>query len=298
MKISRIINNYAEYIPFRAFIGLLRLLPYKISRQLVIGLFDLVGYQIGIRRKVAEKQVKDVFPDISTADRNTIVRNVYRNMALNVVDIYLTSDEDLFAISKFENNEFIDEALALNKGVLLITGHFGNWEAPCRILPMAGFGLAMITKRQRNRLFDDYTNKIRERQGGTIIYMKNALKGVLEHKRHKDLIGILIDQDAGKRGVLVDFLGLPASNWKGTAKIALRFQIPIVPGFVIRNSDDTLTFRFEQMIDPTGLKDNDENEMAFIRLMNKALEDKIRQYPEQWFWVHKRWKGARHFKTN
>lgn len=287
--------NMLEYAAFRFVVFCLRLLPIKLSRWLLISLFDVVGYQFGIRRDIAEKQLKDIFPEIDEVKKQKIIRNVYRNMALNVVDVYLTKDEDLYSNSRFENTHFIEDALQRKKGVLLITGHFGNWEAPCRILPMKGYGLAMITKKQRNRLFDKYTNDIRERQGGSIIDMKNALKGVLEHTSHNDLIGILIDQNAGKRGVLADFLGKPASNWKGTVKIALRFQIPIVPGFVIRNEDNSLTFRFEKMIDPGGMNDNQENIMLLIKEMNKALEDKIRQYPEQWFWVHKRWKGSRHF---
>lgn len=296
MKISRILQNQLEYIPFRITVGLLRVLPYHISKLIVTNIFDLLGYQYGFRRKLAEQQLLKVFPDISVVEVKKIIRNVYRNLALNVLDVYITKDSDLFANSRFENKHLVAEALERKKGVLLITGHFGNWEAPCRVLPMAGYGLAMITKKQRNRLFDNFTNKIRERQGATNIDMKNALRGVLEHTGHNDLIGILIDQDAGKRGVLVDFLGSPASNWKGTAKIALKYQIPIVPGFVIRNSDDSLTFVFEKMISPAGLADSEENIMYLINQMNQALEDKIRQYPEQWFWVHKRWKGARHFK--
>lgn len=296
MKLSRKLNNLAEYISFRSALFVLRLLPYQVSKAFLINLFDLVGYRIGIRRKLADKQVRDIFPDLTSEQRQKIVRNVYRNMALNTAEIYLLSDKALFANTKFVNREYVDEALARKKGVLLITGHFGNWEAPCRMLPMLGWGLAMITKQQRNHLFDDYTNAIRERQGGSIIDMKNALKGVLEHTRHNDLIGILIDQDAGKRGVLVDFLGKPASNWKGTAKIALKYQIPIVSGYVIRNKDESLTFMFDPMIDPAGLKDTEENIMLIIKQMNKTLEDKIRQYPELWFWVHKRWKGARHFE--
>jgi len=296
MKLSRKLQNRAEYVAFRFAVEVFRLLPYSLSKAIIIGIFDIIGYNIGVRRELAEQQLMDVFPDLSMTERNKIIRNVYRNMALNVIDIYLLSDKQLFEMSRFENSECLQEALSRKKGVLLITGHFGDWEAPCRMLPMAGYGLAMITKKQRNRLFDDFTNAIRERQGGTIIDMKNALKGVLEHTNHNDLIGILIDQDAGKRGVLVDFLGKPASNWKGTAKIALRYQIPIVPGFVIRNKDESLTFRFEKMIDPSGMKDTEENIMQLIKSMNKALEDKIRQYPEQWFWVHKRWKGARHFQ--
>jgi KDO2-lipid IV(A) lauroyltransferase len=296
MKFSRKLNNRIEYILFRLAVGCLKALPYSSSKAFLLWLLDVAGYRIGIRRKVAEQQLTAVFPDLGESEKQKIVRNVYRNMALNVLDIYLTEDKALYANSSFENKEFVEEALERKKGVLLITGHFGNWEAPCRVLPMAGYGLAMITKKQRNTLFDAYTNAIRERQGGTNIDMKNALKGVLEHTGHNDLIGILIDQDAGKRGVLADFLGRPASNWKGTAKIALRFQIPIVPGFVIRNTDDSLTFRFEKMIDPAGLKDTEENIMTIIARMNQSLEDKIKQYPEQWFWVHKRWKGARHFQ--
>jgi len=295
MKVNYKLNHIVEYLFFRAFLSALQLLPYHISESILIGLFDLVGYRIGIRRKVAESQLEDIFPEFSPEKKRRIVRNVYKNMALNVAEIYLLSDKDLFAKSTFENSEYVQEALARKKGVLVIEGHFGDWEAPCRILPMAGYGLAMITKQQKNHLFDDYTNAIRERQGGTIIDMKNALRGVLEHTRHNDLIGILIDQNAGKRGVLADFLGKPASNWKGTAKIALKFQIPIVPGYVIRNKDRSLTFRFEKMIDPAGLADNEENIMLLIQQMNKSLEDIIRQYPEQWFWVHKRWKGAKHF---
>jgi Kdo2-lipid IVA lauroyltransferase/acyltransferase len=296
MKISRNLQNRIEYILFRGAIGFLKCLPLKLAKALIIGLFNLVGYHMGIRRKLANLQLTEIFPRLNKLEKQHIIKHVYRNMALNVVDVYLRSDEELYANSKFVNKQYLAEALDRKKGVLLMTGHFGSWEAPCRILPMEGYGLAMITKRQRNRLFDAYTNAIRERQGGTIIDMKNALKGVLVHTGHNDLIGILIDQDAGRRGVLADFMGKPASNWKGTAKISLRFKIPIVPGYVIRNSDDTLTFKFEKMIDPLEYDDNEENIMLLLKRMNESLEEKIRQYPEQWFWVHKRWKGARFFK--
>jgi len=280
---------------FRAVLGFFQLFPYQTSKAMLIRLFDLVGYRLGIRRSLAEKQLKEIFPDKSPAELQAIIRNVYRHMAVNAAESYLISDEQLFAQTTFEHVDYAEEALALKKGVLLITGHFGNWESPFRMLPMEGWGVAAITKKQRNTLFDAYTNTIRERQNGTIIDMKNALRGVLEHCRHNDFIGILIDQDAGKRGVLADFLGKPCSNWTGTAKIALRYQIPIQPGFVVRNPDDTLTFQFDRMLDLTGLKDTPEDILTVITLMNEALERKIRQYPDQWFWLHNRWKGARHF---
>lgn len=267
-------------------------MPYTLAKHLLIGLFDLIGYRIGIRRKLAIKQLQEIFPQYDKQQSSKIIRRMYRHMAINAAEIYLISDKRLLSICSFENRQFAEEALSRKKGALLITGHFGNWEAPLRILPMVGLGVAAITKKQRNARFDDYTTRIRQRQGGTIIDMNMALRGVLEHTKHNDLIGILIDQNAGKRGILMDFLGKPASTWSGTAKMALRFQIPIVPGFVIRDADDRLVFHFDQLIDPAGLVDNEENVALITASMNAALEEQIRKSPEQWFWVHKRWKGA------
>lgn len=298
MKLSPKVINNIEHALFRVTLLVFGILPYPVVKAILIGLFDLIGYRIGIRKKLALQQLKEIYPTISKSEAQRIIRRMYRHMALNVADIYFVSDNQLFAKSRFENLEYAQLALEKNKGVLLITGHFGNWEAPFRVLPMAGIGIAAITKKQRNAKFDDYTNRIRERQGGTIIDMKVALRGILEHTAHNDMIGILIDQDAGRRGMLLNFLGKPASNWTGTAKIALKYKIPIVPGFVIRDQDDKLVFRFEEMIDPSLLQDTEENLLTLMSEMNKTLEEKINTYPEQWFWVHKRWKGARHFSAD
>jgi len=248
MEFHKELKNLAEYIPFRFLIGFLRLMPYEISRRLIIFTFQYIAYGIGIRRKVAERQLNDVFPELDLSRRKEILKKVYRNLALNVVTSFITPDEKLFRMTSFENLENLDEALILNKGVLLVTGHIGDWEAPCRVLPMKGYGLAILVKKQRNTLFDIFNNAIRERQGGRIIYMRNALRGVLAHLNQNHMIGILIDQDAGRRGVLADFLGKPASCWKGAAKIALRYKIPIVPAYALRNPDESLKFTFDKMI--------------------------------------------------
>lgn len=93
----------------------------------------------------------------------------------------------------------------------------------------------------------------------------------------------------------MDFLGYPASHWKGVAKISLRYKIPIVPGFVVRNSDDTLTFDLQEMIMEPDLADEEENYVVVLEKVNQHVERFIHEYPSQWFWVHKRWKRAHDF---
>lgn len=296
MKLKKELQNEAEYVLFIAALAILKLFPAKVRKTIVLFLFDAIGFRIGIRRKVAESQIAEVFPSMSKAEIKQLVRQVYRNLGLNVYNIYLTKAEDLYRRSRFEHKENLEEALARKKGVLLAAGHFGDWEASCRVLPMAGIGMAVIVKRQRNHKFDDYTNAIRCSTGCSIINMNQALRGILEHTKHNDAIGILIDQDAGRHGILTDFLGKPASVWKGTAKIALKYKIPIVPAFAFRDKNENICFQFGKMIDPAPLADTEENILLLLKEMNEILEEKIRRYPEQWLWLHKRWKGAKYFK--
>lgn len=273
----------------RGLIALLKLLPYSLRKAILVALFDGIGYGIGIRKEVARKQLQAVFPDWSQDQIHACMKSMYRHMALNIAEIYLMNDHDLNSRSRIVGDEYVREALALGKGVILATAHFGNWEA-ARILPLRDMPLSVITKKQRNTLFDDYTNAIRERCGVHVLDMRRGLKDVISELGQNRIIAILADQNAGTSGIMLDFLGFPASHWKGVAKLSLRYKIPILPGFVIREKDDTLTFEFSELIYKPDLDDHEENYPAILNEINRITETYIRRYPEQWFWVHKRWK--------
>lgn len=252
-------------------------------------MFDLIGYRIGVRRKVAEIQLRRVFPQKSTSEIRSIIRMMYRNMALSIQEIYLDDDRILLSNCILEGREHIEAALAQGKGAILATGHFGNWEA-ARIMPLWDIKVAVIAKRQRNLCFDRYTNRIRERNGACVIDMKRGLRGIIEHLHRNELVAILTDQNAGKNGIITDFLGFPASHWKGAAKLAIRHGLPVVPGYVVRDEKDRLVFRFEPVIEPNSRAVEDESCLDLIRKINSVLEKYIVHYPHLWFWVHKRWK--------
>ncbi len=273
------------------FISTFRVLPYSISKAITLGLFYLAGYRLGIRRKVAEAQLHKVFPELSSAEIDRIVRKMYRNLALSALETYVTKDDILVSSTEISGREYVDQALSMNKGALLVTAHFGNWEA-ARVIPARGIPVAVIAKKQRNTLFNDYTDKMRSRQGAYIIDMKNALRGITKYLSQNSLVGILADQNAGGRGLVTNFLGYPASHWKGAAKISLKMKIPIIPGFALRTEKDNICVVFEPVIYHPDWDDSEENCLKLIQEINLILEKYIKKYPEQWFWVHKRWKGA------
>lgn len=283
--------NILEYYPFRALIAMLKLLPYRVSKAIVLSLFHVFGYGLGIRREVAFIQLKKVYPEWSERRIKEVLKGIYRQMGLNIMEVYLMGDAKLNQITETKGREYVDEALAMGRGAILATAHFGSWEA-ARILPMKGIPLSVIVKKQRNTLFDEYTNAIRGRQGLHVIDMKRGLRDIISDLKDNRMVAILADQNAGSRGLVLDFLSYPASHWKGVAKISLRYQIPIVPGFVVRSKDDKLCFEFSPMIYHPDLADEEENYEKVLSQIIAITETYIHKYPEHWFWVHKRWKHA------
>lgn len=249
----------------------------------------LVGYGIGVRKKVALCQLRKVYPGKSSPELRAILKSLYREMALTVQEEYLTTDEQLYSEITINGREHVDKALAMGRGAILATAHFGNWEA-ARILPKAGIPLSVIAKAQRNNLFDAYTNRIRERCGVKVINMKRGLRDVIHQLGQGRLVAILMDQDAGSSGLIMDFLGYPASHWKGVAKLSLRYRVPIVTGFARRGIDGRIVFDFYPPILHEELGDKEENYHTVLEEVNQIVEAQIYNWPEQWFWVHKRWK--------
>lgn len=290
-KFVTIAQNYIEYIAFRLFIGLFRLMPYRLSRRIAFILFYVIGYKIGIRKKVAATQLIKVFPSLSPKELSSLLWKIYRSMALSALESYVMDDDDLVNSTTVEGKEHVDQALAMGKGAILATCHFGNWEA-ARVLPTKGIPVAVIVKKQRNTLFNDYTEKVRKKQGANLIDMKKAMRGIKHHLKQNEMIAILADQNAGKNGLITDFLGFPASHWIGAAKISLKHKIPIVPGFALRTETETINVVFEPVIFYPDKADTEENCLLIINEINTIFERYIRKYPEQWFWVHKRWKSA------
>lgn len=263
-------------------------MPEAMRKQMVRGVLYL-GYILRIRRNVAEKQLVTVFPELSMQSRRRIVKDVYRNMADSTFEVYLLSDHELLKKIDWIDFKHMEAAMNLGRGAILATAHFGSWES-ARVMPLRDIPLSVVTKRQRNRIFDAYTNKIRTRSGLQVIDMRRGLRDMIHQLQQQRIVAILMDQNAGGSGLMLDFMGFPASHWKGVAKLSLRYQIPIVPGFAPRLPNGRIRFEFYPMILHPELEDKEENYPIILNEINAILIQMIHRYPEQWFWVHKRWK--------
>lgn len=281
--------NRTEYLLFRFALFKLRLLPYAWGRWLLTRLFLCIGYGLGIRRGVADLNLHNVYPDLGPEKRRGLLKRVYHNLGLTAAEIYLQPEQKLIASTSLSGKSHAEKALALGHGAFLATAHLGNWEA-ARVLPLFGITLSVVVQKQHNPYFDDYNNSLRVRQGVHLIDHQHGMKDLLAHLRANEMVAILTDQNAGPTGLMLDFMGFPASHWKGVAKISLRQKVPIVPGFAVRTPAGGIKICFEPMIHHPDLEDTEENYIYIMKELNGVIESYINRHPEQWLWLHRRWK--------
>jgi KDO2-lipid IV(A) lauroyltransferase len=278
-----------EYIGFRLFTCLFRILPFCLCKRLFVAIFIFGGMVLGVRKKVAYANLSEVYEDKSKKEINTILKNMYTEMGKTAAETYCTDMDKLFDQVSVEGWDNLQKAVEMGRGVILATGHLGNWELAGRYISKH-FKTAVVIRKQRNRLFNDYTNKLREKYDIKLIYTKNALKEMVKAFGEGYIVCLLMDQNAGKRGVLTDFLGRPASTFVGPAKIAIKYNIPIVPAAAIRTAEGRHLLYFDKIISAEGYDKSLTGVTALTQRISNQIEKYIHRYPQQWFWVHRRWR--------
>ena len=204
----------------------------------------------------------------------------------------LFTDDSILKQIPVHNKELIDELIKKEKGALVLSGHFGNWEYLAAVLAKMNPPLHCVFKQQKNLAVDNTIKKIRTDIGLVPLKIKGgAAKGVITAIKKKEMALIVMDQDAGKKGKFVDFLGKSASTADGPAIIAIKYNVPVIMAFGIRAKNGLIEIHFHKFPDVRQFT-NDENGITqFLLEYNKILEQYIHKYPEQWFWMHRRWKS-------
>lgn len=179
----------------------------------------------------------------------------------------------------------LDEAMAEGKGCIMVSGHMGNWEIGGCLAAARGIPTTFVVTTQRNKLIEAKLDRYREASGAEIVKRRVATKGVLSALKRKRMVAILIDQDAHEDGAFVPFFGRPASTPRGPAVFQLRTGAPLVFAYSIRLPGERYRIHYER-IQTEGITDADE----LTALLTSKLEAAIRIRPEQWFWMHRRWK--------
>lgn len=246
-------------------------------------------------RKVILSNLELAFGDIqSDSENRELAIKVFQNIAQMPFEIArsmrLNEKNYLehFRISGLHN---LQAALQKGKGVLLLTAHFGNWELLPSVIQLAGYPLNIIYRPLSFKPMDKYLYEYRERFGVKLIPKKKSMRQILQSLDRKEAVGIVLDQDSGMTaGVFTDFFGRKASTSKGLALVALKTGAPVVPGFISRvNHQYYVEIGTEIPLIKTG---NKEQDVAInTQRYNQTIEATVRKNPNQWFWVHNRWKN-------
>ena len=186
----------------------------------------------------------------------------------------------------------MDWILKRGRGAILVGGHFGNWELMGAALAQMGYPIVFLVGEQHNILVDRMMNRHREFMGIQIIHMGAAVRGVIKSLRANCIVALLSDQDAGRDGVFVDFFGKKSSTHQGPAVFALKTGVPIVFASAIRRPCGRHHIVLEKLCFDHLKNITDENIKEVTQAYTSLLERKIREYPDHWFWMHRRWKSS------
>ena len=251
---------------------------------------DLAWTALPRRRAVALENLARAFPGRTATELTRIGRASFQHLGMNFVEscvFFFRPPARLLSRVSVDGVPHVEAAHAMGRGILLLTAHFGNWELLAACHALTRFPLSVVVRPLDSPLYDGILERFRTRSGVELITKRRALTDIVDALRRGRMVGILLDQNASRReGVFVPFFGVPASTSKGMALIALRTGAPVLPVFIRRRPDGrhVVDAGAPVPVPPDG------DVVAFTRAFNEAIEAAIRQAPEQWFWLHRRWK--------
>lgn len=246
------------------------------------------------RRKIALANLDLAYgASLPPQEKEAMVKSLYRHlfrMFLEFMRIPWLTRESIKGYVECEGEDNLKGALAKGKGAVLLTAHFGNWELLGAYLGLSGYTLDVVAREVDNPAFEEFVKWVRTRCGNRIIYKQRSMKKLLKCLGGNGIAGILLDQNVAHiEGVFVDFFGTPACTNKNTAALAAAAGAAIVPAFIFREgSRHRLVICPEIELSNTGDKAADALENT--ARMTRAIEAMVRLAPQQWFWVHRRWK--------
>ena len=287
------IRDQMEFWAFRSLIGGLRCLPYVRARHLMSGMGVFAGRVLRIRRSVVTSQLSRIYPNETRKSLDSLADLVYHHLGLTVAEIFCGDPQALMEAVRIDPGwDEVDQAIAHGRGAIVATGHIGNFELGGATLARR-YHLLDVVKTQRNVPFDRYIEAMHQRLGIETVPMQQSASRVLRHLPAGGMVSLLMDQDAGDRGMTVPFLGQPAATWPGIARISIRTGCPVIPMALVRNPAGGHELKISSPLLPNGYSEHTKDVRCYLEKISAAMEVFIREYPEQWFWVHRRWKSRK-----
>lgn len=287
-------KNKLEYILFLSLSFLCRTLGLNLSRRFSWLIAFFFFYLLPIRKDVVFDNLKHAFPDYTSEQIKNIAYGSYKNFAITLVEILFlpwTTDSQIKNVMQFNHLDLVEKKEKEKHGVILLSAHFGNWEY---LAISAGVQLnkklSVIVKSQRNPFVNDWMNKARTRWTNTVIPLGASIRNVYSELLNKGIVALVADQRGPEDSIKLEFFGRKTAVYTGPAILALKMNSPLIYGISVRQPDYSYKVEIIE-ISREDLPIEPEGKVKVLsERMLKYLEDVIRKHPEQWFWMHKRWK--------
>lgn len=270
-------------------------LPYKYIERMgrVLGMFT---YFVDVpHRRIVRRNLQFIYPEWTLDHIKETSAHIFQNIGITIAEICQITclpQDDILQKVKIKGEERLIDAIKDNKGVILISAHIGNWEMIAPFLS-ARFGsrASMVGRQLRVSIVHRFILRLRTRFGATVIDKEDAMPKMMRAMRQGKILGIMLDQGTkSKMGVKLNFFKRAVTATPATALLAIRCKSPVIPIFCIREAYGRFTIIVESPLNLKRTRDLRSDINTNTQIMLDAVEKAIRAYPEQWFWVHKRWK--------
>ena len=280
------VRNGIEYGLALGVVKSLEWAPARLAHGLARGYVRLLDLAIPRLRRVAKQNLSMALPGANHAE---IIDGVFRSIArllVTFVKFPSIRRENVERWIRWEGREYFEDAMRAGRGVLFATAHLGNWELSAYAHALLAAPMNVVVRPLDNPLIDALVERRRALSGNRPIFKKDFARAILKALAANQAVGILADQNAAlDGGVFVDFFGVPACASAGLAKLAAHSGAAVIPGFALwEESERRYVLRFYPPVPMTGDVARD------TQAVQKCIEDAIKEYPDQWLWIHRRWK--------
>ncbi len=289
------LRHYLEFTVVWIFVGVLGRLPRRSARSCGAAIGAFAYRALGRLRQSGLRNLQIAFPEQPEAKRAAILRRVYRNLGYQLAEFCQMSSytpEIARSLIRYEGLDNYLSARERGKGVLVLTGHLGAWELSSLHHSLVGYPMGLVIRRLDNPLVDEFVNRIRCLHGNRVIHKDDFARGLLASMHAGETVGILMDTNmTPPQGVFVPFFGRLAATASGLARVALKTGAAVIPGFLLwEESEQRYVLHFGEQIALIDTGNAEADAIANTANFTAVLESYIRQYPDQWLWMHRRWK--------
>ena len=284
-----------EYLIARSLLTLFAVLPLPLALSVGSTLGWFGYYFSGRLRRSGERNLRIAFPELDPRRRKDLLRGCFQNLGrlLGVFSHFgKESPKALQALMECEGLEHLDAAIKSGRGVILFTGHVGAWELSSFGISLFGYPLSFLVRRIDNPKIEARVERARTRRGNRTIDKRSAAREMLQLLQAGGTLGILVDLNTlDREGIFVDFFGVPASTTFVLAKLALRTGALVLPVFAPWDKQrKRFLLKIEQPLSYNGTGDEEEDVRGLTQLFTSVVEKYVQLYPDQWLWIHRRWK--------